>query len=407
MKQIKLISIWIFTLMLISVNLTACGGGSSSNTEHKSGRLLSSTLVAEYAKDAVEMSGLDSKYAVKAYRIIYETKDKNGDFINVSGLLSVPQKSTQEKSPLLLYHHGTQYENRQAPSINVHDSSTYILPAYIGYITASPDYIGYGESSGTQHPYLIAELTASTSIDMLRATNAFLLKEKIASNGQLFLGGYSQGGGATLASQKMLQENYSREFTITAVSAGAGGYAFSDDLLQSSQEVLDNYDTFEFSRPSNIGFIFKTMDSIYDLKILDRIFKPEYVSIVNSIYDGSHDSDYIDSKLTGKANKLINKTFLQDLLAGKEEGLLNAFKVNDLYDWKPKAPTMLYHGKEDDWVRFSHSQKAYDTMQANGAVNVRLVECIAEAGQPTNHANCFFPYLLKSYEFFNHYVKNL
>ena len=131
------------------------------------------------------------------------------------------------------------------------------------------------------------------------------------------------------------------------------------------------------------------------------------VSIVNSIYDGSHNSDYIDSKLTGKANKLINKIFLQDLLAGKEEGLLNAFKVNDLYDWKPKAPTMLYHGKEDDWVRFSHSQKAYDTMQANGAVNVRLVECIAEAGQPTNHANCFFPYLLKSYEFFNHYVKNL
>ena len=407
MKKIKLVSVWMIMWMVLSVNLTGCGGGSSSKVKHKSGRFLNSTLVAKYAKNAANITGLNSRYAVNVYRIIYETKDKDGSFINVSGLLSVPQKGAQSKSPMLLYHHGTQYENREAPSVNIHNASTYVLPAYIGFITASPDYIGYGESLGKQHPYLVAKLTASTSIDLLRASNTFLKQEHILSNKQLFLGGYSQGGGAVLASQKMLEEELTDEFTVTASSAGAGSYAFTDDLMQSSQEILDKFETFEFARPSNIGLIFKAMDSIYDLNILDRIFQPEYVSVVDTIYDGSHGSDYIDSKLTRNANKLIKKAFLQDILAGKEEGLLNAFKTNDLYDWKPKAPTMLYHGREDDWVRFSHAQKAYATMQANGATNVQLVECIAEDNQPTNHANCFVPYLLKSYEFFRQYATDL
>jgi len=101
---------------------------------------------------------------------------------------------------MLLYHHGTQYENCEAPSVNVYKASTYILPSYIGFITISPDYIGYGESLSKQYPYLIANLTASTSIDILIASQTFLKEQNIKFNKQLFLGGYSQGDGATLAS---------------------------------------------------------------------------------------------------------------------------------------------------------------------------------------------------------------
>lgn len=403
MKFFRLI-IW----MVLSMSLIACGGESSSiNVEHKSGRLISHKLMAEYGRDAVRISEIPSKYAVKVYRIVYETKNKDGSYLNVSGLLSIPQKGAQAKSPMLLYHHGTMYENKAAPSINVHKASTFVLPAYIGFIIASPDYIGYGESVDELHPYLIADLTASTSIDLLRASQTFLKQQNILSNDQLFLGGYSQGGGATLGSQKLIEEKLANEFTITASSAGAGGYAFSADLLQTSEEVLDTYDTLELPRPSNIGLIFKTIDSIYAFNSLSRIFHSEYVSVVDTIYDGSHDSDYIDSKLTQQANKLLKKSFLQDLLNGKEQAILNAFKANDLYDWKPKAPTMLYHGREDDWVRFSHAQKAYDAMQARGASNVELIECVTSDNLPTNHSNCFTPYLFKSYEFFKQYATDL
>jgi len=104
---------------------------------------------------------------------------------------------------------------------------------------------------------------------------------------------------------------------------------------------------------------------------------------------------------------LIKKTFLQNLLSRKEEAVLNVFKKNDLYDWKPKVPTMLYHGRDDDWVKFSHSQKAYDTMQANGANKVQLVECVTSDKLVTDHANCFVPYLFKSYEFFKQLATDL
>jgi pimeloyl-ACP methyl ester carboxylesterase len=263
--------------MMLSLSLIACGG-SSKTVEQKSGKLLSSTLVANHAKNAVRVNGVNAKYAVNVYRIIYETKNQQGNYIRASGLLIIPQKGAQAKSPTLLYHHGTQYENRQAPSVNIYNASNHVLPAYIGFITVAPDYIGYGESLNEQHPYLITKLTASASIDMLRASHAFLKQENILSNKQLFLGGYSQGGAATLASQKMLEEEFANEFTVTASSAGAGSYAPSDDLIQTSQDILDNYDSYQFKRLSNIGLIFKSMDSVYSLNMMDRIFQPDYVA---------------------------------------------------------------------------------------------------------------------------------
>ena len=104
---------------------------------------------------------------------------------------------------------------------------------------------------------------------------------------------------------------------------------------------------------------------------------------------------------------MIKKSFLQDLLSGKEETLLNVFKKNDIYDWKPKASAMLYHGRDDDWVRFSRSQKAYDAMRAKRASKVQFVECVTSDNLATNHADCFVPYLFKSYEFFKQKATNL
>lgn len=403
MKKISLI----IALFTVTIGITACGGNSQKVEEHKSGRLISATLMKTFSSSAVNLQGVDTKYPVKVYRVVYETKNSHDDFIKVSGLLSVPQKGAQEKSPTLLFHHGTVYNNKYAPTEYIVKDSSPVLPAYIGYIVAAPDYIGYGESSNELHPYLNAKLTASTSIDLLRAIKTVLKDKNISSNNQLFLGGYSEGGSATMASQKMLETELSDEFTVTASSAGAGGYTLSKVLLEDAQKILDNYDNFIIRRPHNMGFIFKAMDAVYDLKMLDAIFQSEYVSVVDTIYDGSHNSDYIDSKLSIRARELLKKDFLERLVNGQEVALLNAFKANDLFNWNPKAPTQLFHGRDDDWVVFSHAQVAYDQMKSNGATDLELVECSVRNNQATNHANCFVPYLFSSYEFFSKYAKDL
>lgn len=403
-KQFGLTIVWV----ILAVTLAACGGGTSNKAvTHKSGKMISSKLVKSYSNDDIRISGIQAKYPVKVYRVVYETKNIDGSFVNASGLVTIPQKSTNAKSPSILFHHGTIYQNKYAPTNNIKKDSSWVLPGYLGFIVVSPDYIGYGESQGVMHPYANAKITASTSVDLLRATKALLKTEHINSNNQLFLGGYSQGGGAAIASQQLLETQLADEFSVTATSAGAGAYAISKELIEQAQLLNNNYKTAIIPRPSNIGFVLKAMDEAYQLNMIDDIFQEKYAPVINTIYDVTQSATAIDKKLTHKASDLLKQDFLQQLLNGENPALVNAFKDNDIYDWSPKAPTRLYHGKEDDWVPFKQSQIAFDTMTENGAIDLQIVECVAGENKPTNHANCFVPYLFSSYKFFLQYATDL
>jgi hypothetical protein len=256
MKSINLLAAW----GILSGGLGAGGGGSSKKEViNDEGNLLSSELLTSHSSQGITIPGIDVNYSAKVYRVVYETKNVDGSAINASGLVAIPQKSAQSKSPTILFHHGTIYENKYVPTESYDKDSSWVLPAYLGFITVAPDYIGYGESKGVMHPYANAKVTALTSIDLLRATKALLKKENIISNNQLFLGGYSQGGGAAIATQKMIETELSDEFTVTASSAGAGAYAISKELMSQAQLLSDNYEIANIVRPSNIGFVLKAM----------------------------------------------------------------------------------------------------------------------------------------------------
>lgn len=410
MNRLVSITHYVFLVLVISA-VSACGSKSSSSSDevlsNESGKLVSSKKVAGYSQNTVQLgSGIETKYAVEAYRIVYETKGTDGKFLKASGLVTIPQKRDLAKSPTILFHHGTTYESKYVPSENPKAEASSVLPGFIGFIVVAPDYIGYGESLGVMHPYLNAKVTASTSIDLLRATQTFLKEKNIASNDQLFLGGYSQGGSAAIASQKLLEEELTDEFTVTASSVGAGPYNLSLDLKDTSNYILQNFDTQLISRPSNLGLITKAMDDAYGLNIVNRMFQLEYAKIVGSIYDGSNSVGYIEQKLTRQASKLLNKDFLERLVNGQEKAVTEAFEKNDVFDWSPRAPTRLFHGRDDDWVSFKHSQTAYDAMVAKNA-SVELVDCVVDQGFLTNHRNCFTPYLFFTYDFFLEYAKDL
>ena len=282
-----------------------------------------------------------------------------------------------------------------------------VLPAFFGFIVVAPDYIGYGESKGVMHPYLNAKVTASSSIDLLRAGQTFLKNKNIMSNEQLFLGGYSEGGSAALASQKMLEEDLANEFNVTATSAGAGAYNLSLDLEVTSESILQNFETANIVRPSNLGLIAKAMDHAYGLNIISEMFQPEYATVVDTIYDATKSGDYIDQQLSFEAGELLKKDFIQRLVNGEEKEVSAAFKNNDLVDWAPQAPTRLFHGREDDWVNFKHTQTTYDAMLAKKAPSVELIECEVAASLVANHGNCYSPYLYFTYDFFLQYASDL
>lgn len=383
-------NILIFSLFLL---LTACGGGGKSsfvpggnNSDDSRGKLVSATLIS--TKQVVN-------YTVKAYKVVYETIDTKGDKVTASGLLSIPQKAQSEKSPLISYQHGTIFLDAHAPTNSSSTIDTVMTIAGRGYIISAADYIGYGKSNNRIHPYVHADSLASASIDMLRASKAFLKSKNIKLNNQLFLAGYSEGGYATLALQKAIQKTYKKEFSVTASAAGAGPF----DLTETSKSFANKVTN---SKPAYISFLLKSYDSIYKLNSVSGMFQSQYVDVINASFDGQHSGSTINDSLTDTTADLFKPEFLELLKGAGNHAIKEKLALNNIYDWKPAVPTRFYHGKNDKIVPYSNSQKALETMRANGAKDVTLGDCFL-----FTHTQCAFPYLIDTQNFFAKYAKDL
>jgi hypothetical protein len=134
--------------------------------------------INNYTAKIIKTESASISYDVKAYRIEYATPNTHNKMIKASGLLAIPQKALGEKSPLLSYQHGTTFLDKNAPSNSASTISGISKLASTGYIVSAPDYIGYGTSASTIHPYIHASSLASASVDMLRAAKTFLSHAK-------------------------------------------------------------------------------------------------------------------------------------------------------------------------------------------------------------------------------------
>ncbi len=320
-------------------------------------------------------------YGVDVYKIVYQTSDVTGNPVEASGALIVPV--TGNSLPLLSFQHGTIREEREAPSNFL--TSYYNTTAYIaatGFIMALPDYLGYGASQNLAHPYEHGESLASACRDMLRAVYEFKnVSGKFKNNGQLFLTGYSEGGYATMALLKLLEEEHSSEFTVTAASMGAGAYnktKFAEHIASADEElvyinsflwVLDTYNTiYELNRP--YGFYF------------------------NEPYATMIQTQGVFADINKNPQELFTPSFREGILSGTDSEFLALLSLNNNYDWKPQTPLRLYHGSEDDYVPSFNSETAYAAMTAQGA----QVQYFPLPGE--NHSSAFGPYMLGTFFYF-------
>jgi hypothetical protein len=101
------------------------------------------------------------------------TSDGFGREVIASGLVSVPVKPDGARSPVLSYQHATIYKDAQAPSNQVAATEPPVVLASLGYIVVAADYVGYGASRGSQHPYLLATPSAAAVMDLLTAARTW------------------------------------------------------------------------------------------------------------------------------------------------------------------------------------------------------------------------------------------
>ena len=356
--------------------------------------LVNSTLIGEYSPTVlagrvagVLLAGALVRYPIRVYKLTYTTRNTDGQLLTASGALLLPV--TPQALPLLSYQHGTISPDgeERAPSYYSASSEVYSAMSVLastGYLVSAPDYIGYGASKAVPHPYEHASSLASASLDMMRAAKEFCEKEKVALNKKNFLLGYSEGGYATMALHKLIEEKFPAEFAVTASAPGAGAYhktAFANYILGSNQQL-------DFL--SSYVWVLDTYNRVYNInRAPGYYFNQPWATELQA-------NPFSDVPET--SNELFTSTFRTSILNKADAPMAAAFRDNDIYDWQPKAPLALFHGTADDYVPYFNSEDAYNAMRARGATQVTLRPI-----QGGNHFTSVAQYTLEALGFISQY----
>lgn len=309
----------------------------------------------------------DIKYDVQVYQVTYLTTYKEQE-IQASGLLAVP-KNAPEALPILSGHHGTTFEQQDAPTNFPATFTGFELFASAGYLTVIPDYIGYGISKQIFHPYYDQKHSALAVIDLVKAAKSYAQKNSLKLNDKLFLVGYSEGGYVTMAAQKEIESHPEHQLKVTAAAAGAGGF----DLTGMLSEIAANK---PYSKPSYLAFILQSYIKTYSWnRPLSDFFQEPYASQVPILFNGVASAGTINRSLSTDPAKLFNQTFYTNLKKTDGElALKKALVDNTIYtNWTPASPTKIYQGTQDESVFFQNSKTTYEKLKAAGAKDLEFI----------------------------------
>jgi pimeloyl-ACP methyl ester carboxylesterase len=365
----------LFFLLLIGF-VSACSSSDDQPNSSEEKFLVNAEFVysstAQQIQLLAQISGIginqdEFQHDVEIYKVTYNTSYK-GSSLTGSGLISLP-KTTQEVG-MLSFQHGTLTNRAEAPSnFSASNPNTllYAAMASAGFIGVVPDYLGFGASSSMLHPYYVEESTASSVVDMLKAASELAEEKNVQFNEKLFLAGYSEGGYATMAAHKAIEENGLEGFNLIASFPGAGAYD-----VKGIQEALFHEE--EYDDPHYLAYIGRAYQLHYDKpNLLTDFFKEPYASKIPSLFDGQKGADAINAELTTDLSALIQANVLVNFNSDPDyDYLVDAFNENSLTDWAPKVKMYMYHGTGDATVPYQNSVDTYDKLIANGASSTNL-----------------------------------
>lgn len=384
-------------VQLILIALLFCAGGCSddkANPQPGDEQFLVSaefvySTTAQQLKLLAQLSGLDVDpneflYDIEIYKVTYTTL-YNGNSINASGLIALPQ--TNQEVGMLSFQHGTITSYADAPSNfspSDYNTISYAAMASVGFIGVIPDYLGFGSSSSVLHPYYVEDLTASSVIDMLKAATELSQQKNIAFNGKLFLAGYSEGGYATMAAHKSIEEDGLDGFSLIASFPGAGAYDIKG--VQKHIFSLDDYND-----PHYLAYIARAYQVHYQhTDLLTDFFKEPYASRIPGLFDGQKEAGEINAQLTTKISDLIQQDVLNNIDTDPDYAyLVDAFNDNSLTDWAPGIQMFMYHGLSDETVPYQNSVDTFDKLLANGT-STSVISLTSLEG---THSSAVEPYI--------------
>lgn len=395
-------AIRLFAVIIIVMVFQTCEDPDTQPIERFAGDLVSVSTIHQYNSAEItqifqNMGFTDPESvpnSIQALKITYVSPDHNQQLIELSGALIFPDDNLAH--PLMSIQHGTVTKRTAVASVNPVNSSAGmcgLIAAALGYVTLVPDYAGFGESD-EMHPYMHAESLANSVIDFIRAARTYCDQHNILLNEDLFLAGYSEGGYASLASQKKIETELSDEFTLTAVAPMAGPY----DLQAIARHILQGN---SYDWPAYVGFLFAAYDEIYSFGNLSEVFDSPYDQQIPGFYNGDNELFEINNQLPQTISELIRLDFRESFIEGSEIDYSTRFEENSLLNWSPITPTRFYHGMADSTVPYVIAEETVANLIENGASKVELV------GFPdANHSTAGLPAFLAMLDWFSTFQVN-
>jgi pimeloyl-ACP methyl ester carboxylesterase len=333
-------------------------------------------------------------YGQKAYKIPYVTTDEEGNEVNASGYMVVPTGLPQELIALkglsvVSDDHGTIFNNNEALSViasttNSPSGASIILTSLAGFVTLEPDYIGFGDSVGHYHPFVMKKSLANATVDFIKAAREFAKNNDINLNDQLFLTGYSEGGYAALATlQKIEQEHI--DMPVTLATPMAGPY----DLNLTAFGVLAQPTLVEPSFMADVAYAYaKAYDREYD-----EIINEPYASRLPTLFDGSKYMEEIDAELTDITtgeDGLFSPVFVYDFVNNPDNWFRKAMVENSLHRWAPQTSIRLIQCRGDEVIPYQMSEWTKANLDAYGGVDIQVIPVEDALGIPVEvqHSAC-------------------
>ena len=339
-------------------------------------------------------------YSVDGYQFKYLTTDANGNSVQASGAVFFPVDATCPL-PMLSWQHGTMVLDSGAPSEDIENQYIGIISASHGYIVVMSDYLGLGSGEGF-HNYCHSDTEASAVIDLILLSKEYASSIQIETNNQLFLMGYSQGGHATMATVKEIEQNWSENLSVTASCPMAGPYSMSEVQLNMINSIYPNPGYFPyviFSYQNAYGNIYNNVSDI---------LKPGFSDLLG-MYNGQYTMGEINEEIWSIALKnydlgqdvftpldMLQENYYYEFQNNVNHPFRLALAANDLIDFTPNSPMRLIHCSGDNDVDFQNSVIAFESFQNEATEELLLLD-----GGNIPHSDCALMSIITAKLFFD------
>lgn len=368
--------------------------------------LIDYNYLGSYTKGQITSSfGHDAKYDVALYKVQYYTNNIEGESHLASGLFCLPDNPNE--MPLLCYQHGTVNGRFDVPSELAGGFSLGVVFASEGYATVLPDYIGLGDSPGI-HPYIHAESEAWAGLDLFRAAREMQEAIAFTLNDKIFITGYSQGGHASMALQRMIERDQPEGFAVTAGGHCSGPYSVSEKMIEFTLgEEPYVYVSYLAWVALSILTTFPDLLAAYEL---EDIFVADIVPFVEQFRDEEINLADLNTLMLQwlllnnpggfQARELLHDSIVDVIFNDPSHPISRAFQRNDLLDWSPQEPTRLFYCTNDDQVTFENAVYADSILNALGAIDLEAIDVASNE----DHGGCVDPAIRATIEFFNSFA---